>query len=1436
MGGLVIKKAHILASQCADYKDFAARFHSIYFLATPHRGSDSASTLSSLLQAANSPRGYVIDLERCSGAIQSINDEFRNCCASISIWSFYETQKLRTGMTSSLIVDTESAILGYPGETQIPTNADHRSICKFETPTDPTYISLRNAFATTVEDILRQGKEQPLRLLSSATISIITYNSVESVQPEQSPTDPLSQLRDYLNVSTTYQDDLASVKDARIQGTCEWFLTKEQYQSWSHYSPEAPRLLWVSGRPAAGKSVLTGYLIEQLLGQGAYCSYFFFKHGDISKSYLGTCLRSLVFQMASQDIQTREKLLVAQQIDRITNNDSERTVWRKLSQAGILHSDLPVHYWIIDALDECADIAPLFESLLANLDVAVDLRVLVTSRDSPELAKQIFVLGTHRVRHERITPSDTHVDIKSVVAAKTQLISLESEQDRVSLRDQILERAEGSFLWTILVLVALARSYSDKDIYQALNGIPRDLGALYHRTVTAMSTSAKSDLAKAILVWTTCATRPLTLHELGDALRVDINDTFARLEETIMAVCGHLVIVDKFGKVQMVHGTAREFLLDDNLESEFAIKKMDAHTRMVRVCLKYLTGEDMKPPRNARRGAAMAKARQRSEFLSYASNSFSYHLARCNSLADDVLLLLDTFLKSSVLTWIEIIALTRNLMPLIHTAKNVRIYYNSRSVRKSPLGLPMQTIKDWTSDLIRLVAKFSDALITYPFAIYTLIPPFCPSNSAIYGLPTLGRQLIVRGLTSTEWDDRLSCIDYRGPQASSVSYGDELFAVGLVSGKIYLYYSNSCQEYMVLMHSEAVKLLVFKTSSSLMVSCGIKSLRVWDTVSGDVLHQITLPQRVLNLAFDKNSLLAATSKEHLISWDLDLDEPPLVTRQWTTSGNDEDFFSHASAPCSVSISISHQMLAVGYSGRPIVLWDIAEGAYYGQCGKKWPNGEKSTMMVTALAFNPNPNLDLLAASYLDGELVLLDPFNDLEVTSFRAHIVTLASSVDGRLLAGGSGGGTIEVYDFETLTLLYRVKSTNFLVKQLSFSKDGLRFADIRGSQCNVWEPAVLLGNATFDDASHVSSPSTIEVETSDRKVMISAVSLYPDRDSAFCGKDDGSVSWYDLKTGEEGDTLYKHKSLVRLIAWMSQNQFLMSIDVSNVITAWRLRLSLPQGWAAQEELFCVRLDSAHSITQLLSSEPADKFLLSTRQSDHLWKFSGHQEDVKEWSCSKAKRTWMQHPESTQYLLCFESNKVRIHNWEDWSEIFSFATGANIEAMEVKSVALVNLGTQKQILLQLSETNGSPITKGLHLIEASRLAIAEPKAGLDSSSYVGNSLTLIEATGEPHTAGAFVSSQGPHLSRLAPFIVHILGIRNAKDLVFLDYLSWVCSVDIAAFSKGKLTYSRHFFVPCDWFAGTRTLLCGVTNRDAILAHHNDITIIRGFEHIEPVNI
>lgn len=146
----------MLAREDPNFKDLGSRFHSMYFLATPHRGADMARTLGNILKVYGQ-KPYINELEPGSGLLSSINDSFRHYAQDLQLWSFYETLPTSLIVSTAIVVDKVSATLGYPYERVALLNADHRGICKFDRPSDPNYKTLRNAFSTTVEAISTEG-------------------------------------------------------------------------------------------------------------------------------------------------------------------------------------------------------------------------------------------------------------------------------------------------------------------------------------------------------------------------------------------------------------------------------------------------------------------------------------------------------------------------------------------------------------------------------------------------------------------------------------------------------------------------------------------------------------------------------------------------------------------------------------------------------------------------------------------------------------------------------------------------------------------------------------------------------------------------------------------------------------------------------------------------------------------------------------------------------------------------------------------------------------------------------------------------------------------------------------------------------------------------------------------------------------------------------
>ena len=202
---------------------------------------------------------------------------------------------------------------------------------------------------------------------------------------------------------------------------------------------------------------------------------------------------------------------------------------------------------------------------------------------------------------------------------------------------------------------------------EVLESVPSDMSKLYGRILDSMSKMLYGiRLAKAILNWTACAARPLTVEELHFALQIDMNDTIDSVPEAIESTCGRLIYVDTTSRVHMIHQTAREFLLQLDNKSEFAINRKEGHKRLAMGCLKYLNGNQMVAQN--RKLSISRVPRKRSAFVDYASKSLSTHIFSVSSGDDELLEVLSKFLSSSnILSWIECVANSSDLSVLIKT-------------------------------------------------------------------------------------------------------------------------------------------------------------------------------------------------------------------------------------------------------------------------------------------------------------------------------------------------------------------------------------------------------------------------------------------------------------------------------------------------------------------------------------------------------------------------------------------------------------------------------------------------------------------------------------------------------------------------------------------------------------------------------------------------
>ncbi|OBT59061.1 hypothetical protein VE04_00973 [Pseudogymnoascus sp. 24MN13] len=518
MGGLVVKKSYIIARASHEYTMIGIRTKAMFFLATPHRGSDLATTFTKILNLTSGIRPFVMDLHRNSQITQSINDEFPALCEELQLYSFYETMPISIGGTKVIIVQRDMATLGYRNERTAYLNADHRHVVKFLNRDDVNYRTVRNALAAAIHSF----RHEPLLIDSKKDLDALQ-----------------DQLNLCLQISEAPGDELMAVESVRMPGSCEWILRKDVFLEWRNSMN--PWIYWVSANPATGKSILCGFVIKHLKDADLNCCYYFFSHGDKDKSRITLCLLSLAWQMAVAQRDIMETVIeICSKDGSIGKSTDHRTVWRKLFVEGILRLKIQRVYWVLDALDECKENTELVAYLLKLTDIC-DVRVFITHRRRFEAPKNLSALKA-KVYAETIGSDETKSDIALYLQDNIHNLPQSTDEERKVMVDTILEKSAGCFLWVNLVLQQLSNVQTVSDTQRILEETPGDMDDLYTRILMSMSDEPQgNDIAKAILHWVVCSARPMTIEELHNALELDLDDSIHSVVRAIETTCGQLV-------------------------------------------------------------------------------------------------------------------------------------------------------------------------------------------------------------------------------------------------------------------------------------------------------------------------------------------------------------------------------------------------------------------------------------------------------------------------------------------------------------------------------------------------------------------------------------------------------------------------------------------------------------------------------------------------------------------------------------------------------------------------------------------------------------------------------------------------------------------------------------------------------------------------------
>jgi len=290
------------------------------------------------------------------------------------------------------------------------------------------------------------------------------------------------------------------VKGSKVDGTCEWIKKNVLYRSWLSSDSQ---LLWLSGGPGKGKTMLSIFLAEELErtvrdSQDVSFLQFFCDNKDEKRNTAVTIIRGMIFQLLHLWPKLIHHILPSFEIQKesLFTSSSFETLWRIFET--MLHDPvLGTVYCVLDGLDECDEASlevllnkfkALFSSKFGESS-AFYFNLIVVSRDLPEFIPEIL-LGFPRIRLDLDVGTNVSDDIHRFIEFKVDRLSTDKRYPK-ALHDHVkgvfLDRAKGTFLWVGIVAEEL-RKYKATEVETALSHFPSGLEKLYARMLLQIGT------------------------------------------------------------------------------------------------------------------------------------------------------------------------------------------------------------------------------------------------------------------------------------------------------------------------------------------------------------------------------------------------------------------------------------------------------------------------------------------------------------------------------------------------------------------------------------------------------------------------------------------------------------------------------------------------------------------------------------------------------------------------------------------------------------------------------------------------------------------------------------------------------------------------------------------------------------------------------------
>ncbi|OWY53296.1 HET-D protein [Alternaria alternata] len=965
---------------------------------------------------------------------------------------------------------------------------------------------------------------------------------------------------------------IEEIKGGLLADSYHWVLNNTIFQQWQQ-DPHS-RLLWMKGDPGKGKTMLLCGIINELqkATNNATVSYFFCQATDSRINSATSIIRGLLYMLVDQQpslmSHIRRKYACA---GKALFEDAN--AWVALSEvftSMTQDKELKPTYLVVDALDECVvDLSKLLDLIVRTSTLSLRVKWLVSSRNENYIEEKLKSVGNEaklslelRQNAEQVTRAvDVYIDHKL-----SCLESLREVELRKQVRDELHQKANGTFLWVALVIHELEKPES-WDPLAVVEEAPAGLHQLYDRMMDQIQrlSPRNADTCRSLLCTAVVAYRPLYLVELGSLRK--LLGRAAVLPETvnkIVAMCGSFLTI-RDEQVYLVHQSAKDYL-SDKMRSAALLTHAKMHYDLYTQSLELMSSTLKRNMYNldaldssieeAKIPDPDPLATTRYSCVYWVDHLYDSKPKSLESSVSDLQVanVVDEFLRKKYLYWLEGLSLCKSVEKGI--------------VSMTKLWSLMQLFQHEEPEGISIMPALGDS---WSACLQTIEGHSGEVHAVAFSHDSTWLASASNDRTVKIWDASsgacLQTLEGHSSRVSSVAFSHD--STRLASGsnnstvKIWDVSSGACLQ-TIEGHGDDVSSVAFSLDSAQLASASHdQTVKIWDVSSGVCLQTLNGHcDGVSSVAFspDSTQLASASYDDTVKIWDA------------SSGACLQTLEGHSLGVTSVAFSPDSAQLASASYDNSVKIWDASSGACL-QTIEGHGDG------VSSVAFSPD-SAQLVSASH-DDTVKIWNARSGMCLQTLEGHtsiVWSVVFSPDSTQLASASHDKTVKIWDTSSCASLQTLEGHSGDVHAVAFSPDSAQLASASHDETvKIWDVSsgVCLQtlNGHCDGVSSVTfSPDSTQLASAsyDKTVKIwdassgvclqtsnsyshysSSVAFSPDSTQLASAWNENTVTVWDACSGVCLQTLEGHGDEVSSVAFSPDSTQLASASYDDTVKIW---------------------------------------------------------------------------------------------------------------------------------------------------------------------------------------------------------------------------------------------------------------------------------------------